>query len=94
LKTDAQSRQAAVSIQVSGTDVRLRRALVSLPANESTSARTRVYVSHYLSVLASHQLVLIHLSKSGGTGLCSLSMVNGCFRAGAGQSPFTTNCQL
>ena len=74
-----------------GTAAGLRRALVRLPepARANLSAR---YAGSYRSALTESLLLFLHLSKSGGTALCELAKLNGCWRAGAGGSSLSTNC--
>ena len=70
-----------------GTSAQLRRTL-------STSDHRLVeeYATAYHRSLSENQLAFLHLSKSGGTGLCELAKLNGCTRPGAGSNTFVANC--
>jgi len=70
-----------------GTSAQLRRTL-------STSDHRLVadYAAAYHRSLSENQLAFLHLSKSGGTGLCELAKLNGCTRPGAGSNTFVANC--
>ena len=74
-----------------GTAAGLRRALVRMPepARANLSAR---YAGSYRAALSESLLLFLHLSKSGGTALCELAKLNGCWRAGAGDSSLSSNC--
>ena len=74
-----------------GTAAGLRRALVRLPEPARTNLSTH-YVSFYRAALSESLLLFLHLSKSGGTALCELAKLNGCWRAGAGDSSLSSNC--
>ena len=72
-----------------GTSAPLRRALSKLPADDATDA---MYAQAYRAALSESLMLFLHLSKSGGTGLCELAKLNGCSREAAGQSTFSGNC--
>ena len=75
-----------------GTAAGLRRAISQLPAESAESeALTHAYVRAYSAALAESPLQFLHLSKSGGTGLCELSKLNGCSRASPGTSSLAGN---
>ena len=74
-----------------GTAPGLRRTIAQLPENSSTHLAER-YATLYRSVLNESLLLFFHISKSGGTALCELSKLNGCWRAAAGESTLNTNC--
>ena len=77
----------------SGTAAPIRRNLARLmQSNTSTDELATRYMGAYRAAMAESLLLFIHLSKSGGTGLCELAKLNGCSRAAAGQSTFSGNC--
>ena len=67
-----------------GTAAPLRRALASR-LNTTDGEQAREYARVYLAALSESLLLFLHLSKSGGTGLCELAKLNGCSRAAPGQ---------
>merc|ERR1712185_48289 len=76
-----------------GTAAGLRRAIVRLPVAEPSRERlAEQYAAAYRSALRESTLLFVHLSKSGGTALCELAKLNGCWRAGAGDSSLSSNC--
>ena len=74
-----------------GTAAGLRRALVRLPEPARANLSTR-YAGFYRAAMSESLLLFLHLSKSGGTALCELAKLNGCWRAGAGDSSLSSNC--
>ena len=74
-----------------GTAAGLRRALVRLPEPARANLSTH-YAGFYRAALSESLLLFLHLSKSGGTALCELAKLNGCWRAGAGDSSLSSNC--
>ena len=74
-----------------GTAAGLRRALVRLPEPMRANLSTQ-YAGLYRAALSESLLLFLHLSKSGGTALCELAKLNGCWRAGAGDSSLSSNC--
>ena len=76
----------------SGTAAPLRRGIARLPAGNASDTLSVSYARAYHAALSESLLLFIHLSKSGGTGLCELAKLNGCSRAAAGQSTFSGNC--
>ena len=78
-----------------GTGAELRRALELLEQSHSSAeskALLRRYALSYRAVLSESTLEFLHLSKSGGTGLCELAKLNGCTRAAAALDTFGGNC--
>ena len=79
-----------------GTAAELRRAIEEHGQQHSLSGQGfslfREYAREYRAVLARSTLGFLHLSKSGGTGLCELAKLNGCSRAAAGLDTFGGNC--
>lgn len=85
--------EAAESRAKYGTAPGLRRAIMQLPEGHANASTLAVqYARVYRSALAESSMAFLHLSKSGGTALCELAKLNGCSRAGAGQSTFSGNC--
>ena len=76
----------------SGTAAPLRRGIARLPAGNASDALSVSYARAYRAALSESLLLFIHLSKSGGTGLCELAKLNGCSRASPGQGSFSGNC--
>ena len=74
-----------------GTAAGLRRTIAQLPESSSAHLAER-YAALYRTALNESLLLFFHISKSGGTALCELSKLNGCWRAAAGESTLNTNC--
>ena len=70
-----------------GTSAQIRRSI-----DRSDHNLLSEYATAYHRSLSENQLAFLHLSKSGGTALCELAKLNGCWRAGAGDSSLSSNC--
>ena len=70
-----------------GTSAQIRRSIDCSDHNLVSE-----YATAYHRSLSENQLAFLHLSKSGGTGLCELAKLNGCTRPGAGSNTFVANC--